>query len=187
MGVRILIRGDRHWRCDDLAEQIVNRLIARNGPDLVIAHGGAPGVDNAFATACRELGIVAESQHADWHHLGKIAGPTRNREMVEAGADLCIALHRSIETSKGTKDCVRQALAAGIPVWLVEDDQARPEAHTGWRYQARSTVAAWPLCRQQPGSREYSSAGPVDSYVPTGPASGVKRGSVGRIAADATP
>ncbi len=50
----------------------------------------------------------------------------RDREMVKAGADLCIALHRSIETSKGTKDCVRQALAAGIPVYLIEDDQAIP-------------------------------------------------------------
>jgi hypothetical protein len=47
--------------------------------------------------------------------------------MVEAGADLCIAVHRAIETSKGTKDCVRQALAAGIPVWLVEDEQAIPK------------------------------------------------------------
>jgi hypothetical protein len=65
---------------------------------------------------------VAEPHLADWKGLGNIAGPERNREMVEAGADLCIALHRSIETSKGTKDCVRQALAAGIPVWLVEDE-----------------------------------------------------------------
>jgi hypothetical protein len=47
--------------------------------------------------------------------------------MVEAGADLCIALHRSIEVSKGTKDCVRQALAAGIPVWLVEDESVTPK------------------------------------------------------------
>jgi hypothetical protein len=46
--------------------------------------------------------------------------------MVEAGADLCIALHRSIETSKGKKDCIRQALAARIPVWLVEDDRGIP-------------------------------------------------------------
>jgi hypothetical protein len=52
--------------------------------------------------------------------------------MVEAGADLCIALHRSIETSKGTKDCVRQALAVGIPVWLIEDDSATPRrVHAG--------------------------------------------------------
>jgi hypothetical protein len=48
-------------------------------------------------------------------------------EMVQAGADLCIALHRSIETSKGTRDCVRQALAAGIPVWLIESEEAIPK------------------------------------------------------------
>jgi hypothetical protein len=126
LNTRILITGDRHWRCDDLAKQIINRLLARYGPELIIVHGGAPGVDNAFATACRELGIVAEPHLADWKGLGNIAGPERNREMVEAGADLCIALHRSIETSKGTKDCVRQALAAGIPVWLVEDERAFP-------------------------------------------------------------
>jgi hypothetical protein len=46
--------------------------------------------------------------------------------MVESGADLCLALHRSIEASKGTKDCVRQALAAGIPVYLIGDDRAHP-------------------------------------------------------------
>jgi hypothetical protein len=110
----------------NLAEQIINRLLARYGPELIIVHGGAPGVDNAFATACRELGIVAEPHLADWKGLGNIAGPARNWEMVEAGADLCIALHRAIQDSKGTKDCIRQALAAGIPVWLVEDERAIP-------------------------------------------------------------
>ena len=61
----------------------------------------------------------------------------RNREMVEAGADLCIALHRSIETSKGTKDCVGQAVAAGIPVYLVEDERAIPR-----RVQADRSAAS---------------------------------------------
>jgi hypothetical protein len=84
LDMRILITGDWHWRCDDLAEQIINRLLARYGPELIIVHGGAPGVDNAFATACRELGIVAEPHLADWKGLGKLAGPARNREMVEA-------------------------------------------------------------------------------------------------------
>jgi hypothetical protein len=46
--------------------------------------------------------------------------------MVEAGADLCVALHRELKTSKGTKDCVRQALAAGIKVYLIADDSGRP-------------------------------------------------------------
>jgi acetylglutamate kinase len=63
--MRILVTGDRHWRCDDLAEQIVNRLLARYGPDLVIVHGGAAGVDNAFSKACEKLGVVAEPHLAD--------------------------------------------------------------------------------------------------------------------------
>jgi YspA, cpYpsA-related SLOG family len=124
--MRILVTGDRHWSCQDLAEQVLNRLLARYGPGIVIVHGGACGVDQSFSEACRELCILTEPHVADWKGLSNIAGPARNREMVQAGADLCIALHRSIQTSKGTKDCVRQALAAGIPVWLIEDDRATP-------------------------------------------------------------
>ena len=30
LDMRILITGDQHWRCDDLAEQILNRLLARS-------------------------------------------------------------------------------------------------------------------------------------------------------------
>jgi hypothetical protein len=123
MDIRILISGDRFWSCP---EQIVNRLLARYGPDLVFVHGGAPGVDNAFSVACRKLGVALEPHLADWKGLGNIAGPARNREMVESGADLCIALHRTLETSKGTKDCVRQALEAAIPVYLIEDERAIP-------------------------------------------------------------
>ena len=126
LNMRILIAGDRDWRCDDLAEQVLNRLLARYGPDLTIIHGGAPGVDQSFSVVCRELGIAAEPNVADWKGLSNLAGPKRNMEMVQAGADLCIALHRSIETSKGTKNCVRRALAAGIPVYLIEDDSATP-------------------------------------------------------------
>jgi hypothetical protein len=124
---RILVPGDRYWRCDDLADQIVNRLLTRYGPDPVIVHGGAPAVDQSFHEARRKLGIVAEPHLADWTGLGNIARPERNREMVQAGVDLCLALDRSIETSKGTKDCVRQALAAGCWVYLIESERAIPD------------------------------------------------------------
>jgi len=46
--------------------------------------------------------------------------------MIEKGADLCIALHRSIAKSTRTKDCIRQALAAGIPTYLIDNDRAIP-------------------------------------------------------------
>jgi hypothetical protein len=73
-----------------------------------------------------ELRLQTGRKGLGLHCMSFSPGPERNREMVEADADLCIALHRSIETSKGTKDCVRQALAAGISVWLVEDERAIP-------------------------------------------------------------
>jgi hypothetical protein len=46
--------------------------------------------------------------------------------MVVSGIDFCLALHRSPTKSRGTKDCLRQALAAGVPVYLIDDDQGIP-------------------------------------------------------------
>ena len=125
--MRILVTGDRFWTCPKLATSIVRRLVARYGPGITIVHGGGPGVDNSFASACRDLGISAEPHLADWKGLGNIAGPVRNKEMVDSAPGLCIALHRSIATSKGTKNCVLQAVKAGIPTYLVEDDRAIPK------------------------------------------------------------
>jgi hypothetical protein len=96
-----------------------HRCLRLSGRDIVIINGDAPGVDWAFSRACTRLGVATEVHSADWHTLGNITGPARNREMVQAGADLCVALHRDLAASKGTKDCVRQALAAGIPVYLI--------------------------------------------------------------------
>jgi hypothetical protein len=61
-------------------------------------------------------GTIHRSEMSDFDYLW----------FVNAGADLCIALHRTLETSKGTKDCIRQALAAGIPTYLIEDNQGIP-------------------------------------------------------------
>jgi hypothetical protein len=124
--MRILVTGDRRWNCDELAARVLRRMVERYGPDLVIVHGGAPGVDWAFSRACRELDVGAEAHLADWMGLGNVAGPKRNAEIVASKPDLCVAFHRSIETSKGTKDCVKQALAAGIAVYLVEDSRGIP-------------------------------------------------------------
>jgi hypothetical protein len=57
----------------------------------------------------------------------KQAGPVRNGEMVRAGAELCIALHRFLPGSKGTKDCCCQAIAAGIPTWLIGSEAGKPK------------------------------------------------------------
>lgn len=125
--MRILVTGDRFWNCHQLAAEVIRRLVQRYGPDIVIVHGDATGVDESFATAAKGLGVSVEAHPAAWDRLGKRAGPIRNGEMVRAGADLCIAVHRFVFNSKGTKDCARQAVEAGIPTYLIDSEKAMPK------------------------------------------------------------
>jgi hypothetical protein len=46
--------------------------------------------------------------------------------MVAAGAGLCIAVHKFLMNSKGTKDCCLQTLAVGIPPWLIDTEEGEP-------------------------------------------------------------
>jgi hypothetical protein len=126
MAVRVLISGDRNWRCGALARRIVARLVDRIGADLVVVHGGASGVDGAFAEACDLRDATHEPHVADWQKHGKKAGPLRNQEMIDAGADFVIAVHRSLAWSRGTRDCIERALATGIPVYLIDAEDAEP-------------------------------------------------------------
>jgi hypothetical protein len=46
--------------------------------------------------------------------------------MVDAGAGLCLALHRYLANSKGTRDRARRAIAAGLPTHLIDSERAQP-------------------------------------------------------------
>jgi YspA, cpYpsA-related SLOG family len=124
--MRVLITGDRNWECRTLARAIIGRLTRKYGSKIIIVHGDGNGVDQAFAIECREGNTAVEAHPAKWE-LGKRAGPLRNTEMIATKPDFVVAIHRDLARSKGTKDCVKQALAAGIPVWLIEDDRAVPK------------------------------------------------------------
>jgi hypothetical protein len=124
--MRIVVTGDRMWACDELALAVVKRTIAKFGREIVIVHGGSPGVDESFNQACKQFGIAVEARLPNWGQTGPPTIGSRNRELIKAGADLCIALHQSIESSELTRDCVKQAIQAGIPTFLIEDEQAVP-------------------------------------------------------------
>lgn len=126
--MRILVTGDRGWDCRDLAASVVARLVARYGRDLTLVHGGCRGVDAAFAKAFQDSGLAAEEHPADWANGGRRAGPERNARMVASGVDLCVAVHRFLANSKGTKDCARRAIAAGVPTYLVDDERGHTAA-----------------------------------------------------------
>jgi hypothetical protein len=109
---------------------------------VVIVHGAATGIDASFAKACADLGVAQEPHPARWKDLhvpdavirydkhgrqyNANAGLGRNAEMVASGAEMCIALHRFLMGSKDTKDCVRRAIKAGIPTYLIDSDKAEP-------------------------------------------------------------
>lgn len=122
---RVLITGDRRWTCHAVAREVITRLVAKHGA-VDIVQGAAAGVDHAFVEAAYDAGCGVCSYPADWNAHGKKAGPIRNQEMVDSGADLCLAVHRDLDASKGTRDCVNRALKAGIPVWLIDSEAVEP-------------------------------------------------------------
>jgi hypothetical protein len=129
--MRVIITGDRGWDCLKLAERVVGRLVARYGREnLVIVHGAAKEVDSTFHWAACLARTGREPQPAEWARLGRRAGPIRNAEMVAKGAGLCIAVHRFLMNSRGTRDCCLQALAAGIPTWFIDSEDGEPKRLT---------------------------------------------------------
>jgi hypothetical protein len=126
MAVRVIISGDRNWRCGALARRVITRLVDWYGTDLIVVHGNSEGVDTAFAAACALRDVAHEPHAARWHEKGNRAGPLRNAAMVAAGANFVIAVHRNLAWSRGTGDLVRRALAAGIPVYLIDAEDAEP-------------------------------------------------------------
>jgi len=114
--VRILVTGSRNWT----DEQAIVRALALLGAErdratTVIVHGDCPtGADAIVKRLAEEVGIPHEPHPADWKKHGTAAGPIRNQEMVNLGADVCLAFF--LGDSRGTRDCRRRALRAGIKV-----------------------------------------------------------------------
>lgn len=119
--------GSRAWRDEDAVRKALNDVslrAARVGDTLTVIHGACPTGADAFAADwCRQFtnGHVVEERHpAQWSEHGKAAGPIRNQEMVNAGADVVLAFPATHVPSRGTEDAVRRALKAGIPVNIIE-------------------------------------------------------------------
>ena len=72
LDLHIVITGERAWACEDLAMVIVQRLIARYGADIVVVHGGCPGVDESFNKACKSLDIGFEVRLATRPQTGTL-------------------------------------------------------------------------------------------------------------------
>ena len=108
---RILITGSRTW---DDRETILQALADHAKYGDVLVSGACPtGADRI----CEDLWFdesPIERHPADWNTHGKRAGFVRNSEMVNLGADICLAFIR--DGSKGASMTADLARKAGIPV-----------------------------------------------------------------------
>lgn len=107
---RILITGSRDWTNVPYIRHMLT-IAARFHPDAVLVHGDCRGADRIAAGIWTGWGLPTEPHPADWSH-GRAAGPIRNTEMVNAGADLCLAF--LLPGSRGAVHCADLAEQAGI-------------------------------------------------------------------------
>lgn len=118
MSLRILVTGSRDFRDTDLAKRALvwaaNVAGVDNPADVTVVHGDARGTDSVLAEVAVSFGCVIEGHPARWDELGKRAGIVRNCEMVDLGADVCLAF--PLSSSRGTWHCMREDEKAGIPV-----------------------------------------------------------------------
>ena len=114
---RILVCGDRNWSDRGLLNSTLYELWAEE-PFSVVT-GGCRGADTMAEEWAKLRGTPALVIEADWS-LGRKAGPIRNAQMLTMGQPhLVVAFHDDLEQSRGTKDMVRKAERAGVPVLVV--------------------------------------------------------------------
>jgi YspA, cpYpsA-related SLOG family len=115
--MRILVTGSRDWDDPWIIEQMLRRA-AYGHREVTLVSGHCPnGVDAYAEEIAYELDWHVEIHPAEWLAWGKRAGFIRNQQMVDLGADICLAFRRN--NSKGTTHCGQAAEAAGIPtVWI---------------------------------------------------------------------
>lgn len=115
---RVLITGSRTWTN---ATRIAEALDAVFDPQVVLVSGACKkGADRLCEQHWASRGGRVERWPADWDRYGKAAGTRRNQDMVNAGADLCLAFIRI--GSRGASDCAYRAQCAGIPTTIYREE-----------------------------------------------------------------
>jgi hypothetical protein len=123
---RVIVCGGRDWSDVESVHSELRYLMSTNGTPMYVIHGACPTGADAIADAWAKdpenanwgcYGVRLKRYPADWNKHGKSAGPRRNQQMADDGAELCLAFWDG--ASRGTLDMITRAAKAGIPVRIV--------------------------------------------------------------------
>lgn len=109
---RVLVCGGRDYHDAERIFAVLKKYHEEAGIDFLI-EGGARGADSLAKRWADEHGIPGDTYYADWEAFGNLAGPKRNKAMLDEGnPDLVIAF----PGGSGTRNMIRQARKAGVEV-----------------------------------------------------------------------
>lgn len=123
--MRVLVCGSRDLPEEEGYERVRDHLVMLDGLHRItlIIEGEARGADTFARLWASVAGIPVMKFPADWKKYGRAAGPIRNKQMLDEGKpDLVVAFpSKGLANSKGTKNMVTQAKAAGIRTIVIEE------------------------------------------------------------------
>jgi hypothetical protein len=135
---RLLVTGSRDWSDAQVITRELEIVQAHEGEQVVLVSGHCPnGADKIAEDVAVKFGWMIERHPADWKTHGKRAGFVRNAEMVEQGADYCLAFVK--DNSAGASNTVVKARIAKIPTKVLTSTTPV------------KTVPAWVLAETQKG------------------------------------
>ena len=106
-------------RANEFYEKFIESTLKEYPNGIIVIHGDCRGADKMAGVVAEKLGMEVIPFPAKWEKHGRSAGPIRNQQMLDEGKpDKVIAFHQDIDNSKGTKNMIKIAEKAGIPVEL---------------------------------------------------------------------
>lgn len=116
MSLKVLVTGSRDLKSYEPVYAALDELWAQGQPMIVI-HGDARGADKfADVWAVFRTNVTVVRVPADWANDGPMAGPTRNKRMLELGPDLVLAFLQTGAKNSGTRGMSTLAREAGVEV-----------------------------------------------------------------------
>lgn len=100
---------------DEMLEEILSDILAKEALPIHIVEGGAYGVDALAKLYALQNELPYTEVKADWDKYGRSAGPRRNQKMAEM-SDYCIVFFKG---SRGSASMIAEALKQNVPVYVV--------------------------------------------------------------------